>query len=45
MAIEVYASPDGTWTIVTTRPDGMSCLMAAGQAWETLPLIVKGNET
>lgn len=33
--VEVYASEDtGTWTILVTRPDGMACLLAAGQLWE-----------
>lgn len=33
--LEVYTSPDGSWTIVLTRPDGLSCLMATGEHWET----------
>lgn len=34
--VEVYASEaTGTWTILLTGPDGASCLLAAGQAWET----------
>lgn len=33
--IEVYASPDtGTWTILMTRPDGISCLIASGDMWQ-----------
>ena len=33
--VEVYSSEEtGTWTILMTRPDGMSCLIAAGQRWE-----------
>ena len=33
--VEVYSSEkSGTWTILMTRPDGMSCLIAAGQGWE-----------
>ncbi len=35
--VEVFASPKGSWTLVVTRPNGMSCLIAAGQDWETLP--------
>ena len=34
--IEVFASPEGTFTIVATRPDGTSCLLAAGEAWHKL---------
>jgi hypothetical protein len=33
--VEVYSSDEtGTWTILMTRPDGMSCLLASGQLWE-----------
>lgn len=39
--IEVFASHDRTtWTIMLTQPDGTSCLVAAGQAWENLPQVV-----
>ncbi|MYM57018.1 hypothetical protein [Thalassovita mangrovi] len=35
--IEVYASGDtGTWTILATLPNGLSCLLASGQAYEAL---------
>ena len=31
---EVWTSEkDGTWTILMTRSDGVSCIMAAGTAW------------
>ncbi|HRO12324.1 hypothetical protein [Amaricoccus sp.] len=33
--VEVYSSEEtGTWTILMTRPDGITCLLAAGQLWE-----------
>jgi hypothetical protein len=36
--VEVFVSSDSTsWTIVVTRPDGWSCVVAAGRYWETLP--------
>jgi hypothetical protein len=35
--VEVLTSEDGaTWTIVVSRPDGTSCLVAAGQEWQAL---------
>ncbi|GGE40336.1 hypothetical protein GCM10011360_29970 [Primorskyibacter flagellatus] len=35
--VEVFASRDtGTWTITVTRPSGLTCLVASGQAFETL---------
>jgi hypothetical protein len=33
--MQIFASPDTrTWTIISTAPDGMSCVMAAGKSWE-----------
>lgn len=33
--IEVWVSYDtGSWTILLTRPNGTSCIMAAGDAWQ-----------
>eukprot|EP01023_Acetabularia_acetabulum_P053085 TRINITY_DN59156_c0_g1_i1.p1 TRINITY_DN59156_c0_g1~~TRINITY_DN59156_c0_g1_i1.p1 ORF type:complete len:105 (-),score=15.61 TRINITY_DN59156_c0_g1_i1:89-403(-) len=35
---EVWFSEDeGTWTILMTRPDGTSCVMAPGTAWRAPP--------
>lgn len=45
--IEVFASLDtGTWTITVTQPTGVTCLVASGQAFETLAenLPAKGND-
>jgi hypothetical protein len=36
--VEVFVSNEGTsWTIVVTRPDGWSCIVAVGEHWESLP--------
>lgn len=35
--IEVLASETGSWTILMTRPDGLTCMMASGEGWEILP--------
>ena len=43
--IEVFASPSGTFTIILTRPDGMTCVMAAGENWEDLPKRLTGTHT
>ena len=33
--LEVLTAGDGeTWTIIITMPNGMSCLVAAGEAWQ-----------
>ncbi|MDF0602284.1 hypothetical protein P1J78_16205 [Psychromarinibacter sp. C21-152] len=35
--VEVFASIEtGTWTITVTMPDGTTCLVASGQAFERL---------
>ena len=33
---EVFASKRGNWTITSTKPGGMTCLVATGQAWQTI---------
>ena len=43
--IELYTSKKGTFTIVLTRPNGMSCLMAVGENWEQVkePTPIQGD--
>ena len=37
--VEVFSSAEtGTWTIIVTMPSGRSCLVAAGEGWESGPL-------
>jgi hypothetical protein len=37
--LEVYASLEsGSWTITLTMPNGMMCLVAAGQSYEEYPV-------
>ena len=31
---EVWASEAGSWTILKTTPDGKSCVMVVGDAWQ-----------
>lgn len=36
--IEIYASEEGTWTILLITPDGAACILTDGEAWqEALP--------
>ncbi len=35
--IEILASPSDTFTIILTQPNGLSCVMGAGEDWEDLP--------
>lgn len=43
--IELFANAKtGTWTILATTPNGMSCMMAAGRAWQGFAIApVKGS--
>lgn len=41
--LEVLASENGSWTIIVTMPTGNSCVVAAGEAWENLPVPVRGR--
>lgn len=34
--IEVLTSEKGSWTIIVTNPEGTSCVVAAGEAWESI---------
>lgn len=38
---EVWSSNEaGTWTILMTRPDGISCVMATGTNWREGPVVI-----
>lgn len=34
--LEVWTRPSGDWTLVQSYPDGMACILAMGEAWETV---------
>ena len=33
LLLEVFASNDGSWTILVTRPNGHSCIVSHGTDW------------
>lgn len=38
MLLEVFSTLSGeTWTVAVTTPHGLTCLMATGQDWQTVP--------
>ncbi len=42
--VEIYASAEtGSWTIVLTLPNGASCLIASGEAWEATAPATAGD--
>lgn len=39
MLLEVFSSKQGaTWTMAVTTPAGLTCLMATGQDWQSVPI-------
>ena len=42
--LEVLASKAGSWTILITQPNSVSCVVTSGEAWDTVPLPIKGQK-
>ncbi len=43
--VEVLSTGDGnTWSIIITSPQGMSCLVAAGESWRLIERIAMDPE-
>ncbi len=34
---ELFVSKSGSWTMLMTQPQGVTCILATGQSWEALP--------
>ena len=34
--VELIVSADGTWTIVVTKPNGIACVAAVGENWQSI---------
>ena len=44
--IHVLTNPDtGTWSMLMTRPGGVTCLITHGSAWERIPMTGPGPAT
>lgn len=41
--LEVTASEDGSWTIIVTMPNGVTCGVASGENWETVKPAAVGD--
>ena len=35
VVVEIYVSAAGTWTILATGTDGKSCVISAGEGWDS----------
>jgi hypothetical protein len=38
--LEIFVSDEGTWTILATGTDGVSCVLSAGEGWESKSLVI-----
>jgi hypothetical protein len=43
--MEVFMSPQGTWTMVVTDTKGIACIAASGDGWQDVPVAVSGLES
>lgn len=41
--VEVFASPSGSWTLTATTPDGATCILGSGMAFEALAGLPAGE--
>ena len=42
--VEIFSTKDGaTWTMVITMPNGITCMMASGESWESMPANLPGS--
>lgn len=39
--MQLFVAESGTWTILLTTPQGISCIVAAGDSYETAPVVSK----
>jgi hypothetical protein len=37
--VEIFVSDSGSWTIIATGTDGMSCILSAGEGWESTTMV------
>lgn len=37
--MEVFVGKTGTWTVIVTDLNGLSCIIAAGENWENSPIL------
>jgi hypothetical protein len=43
--VELFVSNEGTWTLTTTTTAGLTCVVASGEAWQTMPKQVAGLDS
>ncbi len=43
--MEIFMSPQGTWTVLVTDTRGIACIAASGDEWQDVPVAVVGLES
>lgn len=43
--IELFVSAAGTWTVTSTNTQGLTCVIAAGEAWQQAPKRLAGLDS
>ena len=43
--MEIFMSPQGTWTILITDTSGQTCITASGEEWQDVPVAVAGLDS
>ena len=43
--MEIFLSPEGTWTMLVTNTQGIACITASGEAWQDVKVEVAGLES
>lgn len=38
--VELFVSQSGSWTVLISEPNGRSCVVATGESWRSMPLLV-----
>ena len=38
--VELFVSESGSWTMLVSEPSGQSCVVATGEGWRRMPLLV-----
>ena len=45
VVMEIFMSPQGTWTVLVTDTRGIACIAASGEEWQDVPIAVVGLES
>ena len=43
--MEIFMSPQGTWTVLVTDTSGTACVIASGQDWQEVPIEMTGLDS